>query len=138
MARREGNGVAGARVAAVLLLCALVQSAGMAADWTAARLVTVIETDYSFEPADLRFRAKTPYRLHLENRGAERHDFTAPEFFQTVELRNPDALEREQTSIGLQPGEQKDVYFVPRQSGRYTLRCADHDWAGMTGTIVVE
>ncbi len=36
------------------------------------------------------------------------------------------------------PGEAKDLYFVPRQSGKFPLICADHDWAGMTGDITVK
>jgi len=27
---------------------------------------------------------------------------------------------------------------VPRQAGRFPFICADHDWAGMTGDVVVE
>ena len=36
------------------------------------------------------------------------------------------------------PGEQKDLYLVPRQASRYPFACPDHDWAGMTGEIIVE
>jgi len=38
----------------------------------------------------------------------------------------------------LQPNEQKDLYFIARRPGQYDMRCADHDWAGMTGDITVE
>jgi len=38
----------------------------------------------------------------------------------------------------LQAGEQKDVYFTAKRAGRYPYICADHDWAGMTGVMVVE
>jgi plastocyanin len=40
--------------------------------------------------------------------------------------------------VVLQPKQQKDIFFVPRQPGRYALSCADHDWEGMVGDITVE
>jgi uncharacterized cupredoxin-like copper-binding protein len=107
-------------------------------DWTAAQLVTVIEVDYRFEPSDLGFRVAVRYRLHVENRGKELHEFTAPAFFKAVDLRNPEALNSDRTELVLEPGEQKDLYFIPRQPGRYPFRCADHDWAGMTGVIAIQ
>ena len=55
-----------------------------------------------------------------------------------MEIANPEALNPEGTEIVVQPGEKKDLYFVPRQAGRFPFICADHDWAGMTGDIVVE
>lgn len=121
-----------------VLVVALTLTAAHAADWSNAQLVTVVATNYRFEPAKLRFRAKVPYRLHLENRGGDFHEFTAPAFFKTVELRNPDALNAERTQVALQPGEQRDVYLIPRETGTYPFTCADHDWAGMSGEIVVE
>ena len=125
------------RIVAVLVV-ALTLTAANAADWSNAELVTVVATNYRFEPAKLRFRAKMPYRLHLENRGGDFHEFTAPAFFKTVELKNPDALNAERSQVALQPGEQRDVYFIPRETGTYSFTCADHDWAGMSGEIVVE
>jgi uncharacterized cupredoxin-like copper-binding protein len=126
------------RRTAAALLVALTLTSAHGADWSNAQLVTVVATDYRFEPAVLRFRAKVPYRLHLENRGRDFHEFTAPAFFKAVELKDPDALNAERTQVPLQPGEQRDVYLVPREAGTYVLTCADHDWAGMSGQIVVE
>jgi uncharacterized cupredoxin-like copper-binding protein len=77
------------------------------------------------------------YRLHLENRGKEIHEFTAPTFFAAAKLDNPEALNREHTEIVVQPGESKDVFFTPGAPGAYDLRCGDHDWAGMVGGITV-
>jgi uncharacterized cupredoxin-like copper-binding protein len=116
----------------------LLVAAAPSTDWTAAQLVTVIETDYRFEPPDLTFRVAVPYRLHVENRGKELHELTAPAFFKAVELRNPEALNSDRTELVLQPGEQKDLYFIPRQAGRYAFTCADHDWAGMTGVMTIQ
>jgi len=125
--------------ARVVLAVALgmVAVAAMAADWSNAQTVNVVTTEYGFTPNRLTFRAGTPYRLHLENKGKDTHEFTAPAFLQSAEIRNPDAVNADRTEILVNPGEQKDVYLVPRR-GRYPLSCADHDWAGMTGEIVVE
>ena len=107
-------------------------------DWSRAQTITVIATEYGFAPSRLTFRVGVPARLHLENRGTELHEFTAPAFLRTVELGNPDALNADRSEVVLQPGEQTDLSLVPRQAGRYPFICADHDWAGMTGEILVE
>jgi len=125
----------------VLLACALclgIAAAAEAADWSNAETITIVETEYGFDPSRLTLHAGSPYRLRFENRGKELHEFTAPAFLKAADLRNPDALNAERTEVVVQPGEQKDLYLVPRQTGRYPFACADHDWAGMTGEIVVE
>ena len=116
----------------------LVLAAAMSIDWASAETVAIIATEYRFDPSSLTFRIAVPYRLHLENRGKELHDFTAPAFFKSVHLRNPAAPNQVPTDIVLQPGEQRDLYFVPEQAGHYPFFCADHGWAGMTGEIVVQ
>jgi uncharacterized cupredoxin-like copper-binding protein len=47
-------------------------------------------------------------------------------------------LNADRTEIVVHPGEAKDLRFVGKKAGRYPLRCADHDWAGMTGDIIVK
>ena len=118
---------------------ALVMSAAAAGpDWSHAQSVTVVASEYQFVPNRLAFRRGVAYRLHVENPGKEMHEFTAPEFFKSATIRNPAALNPDRTEIELSPGAAKDLYFVPRQTGHFPLRCADHDWAGMTGEIVVK
>jgi uncharacterized cupredoxin-like copper-binding protein len=124
-----------ASMAAALVL---VLAAATPLDWSRAQTVTVVATEYGFAPSRLTFRVGVPYRLHLENRGKELHEFTAPAFLKTVKLGNPDALNADRIEMVLRPGEQKDLYLVPRQAGWYPFACADHDWAGMTGEIIVE
>ena len=124
-----------ASMAAALVL---ILAATTPPDWSGAQTITVVATEYRFAPSRLTLRVGAPSRLHLENLGTELHEFTAPAFLKTVELGNPDALNADRTEVILQPGEQKDLYLVPRQAGRYPFICADHDWAGMTGEIIVE
>jgi uncharacterized cupredoxin-like copper-binding protein len=98
--------------------------------------VTMI--DYKFVPGHLTFRHGVAYRLHLENHGKETHEFTAPTFFATAKIDNPDVLNRERSEVVMQPGDVKDVFLTPGKPGTYDLRCADHDWNGMIGGITVE
>ena len=132
---------------AALLVIALAASQGElvaadpptpAVDWSSAELVTVQMVEDRFIPNQLRFRHGVPYRLHLQNNGTEMHEFTAPEFFKAIVMRNPEVLEREQNEVLLHPNERKDVYFVAPKPGHYVLICADHDWDGMKGDIIVE
>jgi uncharacterized cupredoxin-like copper-binding protein len=119
------------------LMIAALPSAAVAADWSKAHKVTVVTVDYAFKPAELTFHVGTSYRLHLDNKGKETHEFTAPDFFKAIDMRNPDMTGADHTEIVIQPGQQKDFYFVAREAGSYDLRCSDHDWAGMTGHITV-
>ena len=107
-------------------------------DWSRAELVTVQMVEDRFIPNQFRFRHGVPYRLHLENNGSEMHEFTAPEFFKAIVVKNPEVLEREQNEVLLHPNERKDLYFVAPKPGHYALICADHDWDGMKGDITVE
>jgi uncharacterized cupredoxin-like copper-binding protein len=109
-----------------------------AIDWSRAEAVTVTMTEYRFVPNQLRFRRGAVYRLRLENVGSELHEFTAPAFLAAIDLRDPAVLAAGKNEIVVAPGKAKDVYFVARQPGDYALTCADHDWAGMTGTIAIE
>ena len=97
----------------------------------------VIAVDYRFEPNRLELRIGAPYRLRLVNRGREMHEFTAAAFFRVAEIGNPEVMNPDRTELVVQPGEQKDLYLMPRQAGSFPLSCADHDWAGMTGEIIV-
>jgi uncharacterized cupredoxin-like copper-binding protein len=121
---------------AVAALCPL-GSAFAAVDWSKARRITEAMVEYAFKPASLTFHQGVAYRLRLDNRGKETHEFTAPEFFQAIEMRDTKALNADHTEIVVQPGQHKDLYFVARQAGSFKLRCSDHDWAGMVGHITI-
>jgi len=100
--------------------------------------INLIMIDYKFVPEHLIFEHDLHYRLHLENHGKETHELTAPTFFATAKIDNPDVLNHERTEIVMQPGETKDVFLTPSKPGTYDLRCADHDWNGMVGGITVQ
>ncbi len=117
---------------------ALVPAAALATDWGKAKPVTVVAVEYRFEPSHLVFRRGAVYRLQVINKGHELHELTAPGFYAAIQLRDAKALNAEHTEIVLQPGEEKDLYFVAPRRGRFAMWCADHDWAGMTGDITVK
>lgn len=94
--------------------------------------------DYRFIPSHLTFQHDVHYRLHMENHGKETHEVTAPTFFATADIDNPDVLNRERSEVVMQPGEVKDLFLTPHKPGTYDLRCSDHDWNGMVGGITVE
>ena len=127
--------------AGALLFFALVSLAAPpagAVEWDKAQTVTVATSEFQFTPNELTFRRGVPYRLHLQNRGKEEHEFTAPAFIKSLRVRNPKVLNADRSEIVLQPGQATDFYFVAQKPGHYPLICADHDWAGMTGEITVE
>jgi uncharacterized cupredoxin-like copper-binding protein len=107
-------------------------------DWSSAQRVEIRMIEYEFVPSQLRFRRGLPYQLHFVNAGKEGHDFTAPDFFTSVQVKNTDALNGKGTFVFLQPGRTIDIYFVAQNVGLFAPRCADHDWAGMTATIVID
>src|SRR5215469_7686906 len=109
----------------------------VAAD-AAPQTLNVVMVDYRFEPDHLTFQHGQRYRLHLENHGTETHEFTAPTFFATAKIDNPEILNREHSEIVMQPGDAKDLFLTPGKPGTYDLRCSDHDWNGMVGGITVK
>jgi uncharacterized cupredoxin-like copper-binding protein len=135
--RLQRNGI---KILGALLVIplALANPGQAATDRPPAHTLTVTTTEYRFTPNKLVFKRGGAYRLHLENHGKETHEFTAPEFFKAVEIGDPAPLDPDRVEIVIHPGEAKDLDFVAKTAGRYKLRCSDHDWAGMTGRIVVK
>ncbi len=123
-----------------LLLCILAIPLGSVplAAVPQAEMIVVTMEDYDFTPSAIVLKHDVRYRLHLQNHGKETHEFTAPVFFRTAELENPDVLDADRTQVTVQPGESKDLFLTAHRPGAYDLRCADHDWAGMVGGITVE
>jgi uncharacterized cupredoxin-like copper-binding protein len=98
----------------------------------------LVMLEYKFVPNHLTFKHDVHYRLHMENHGKETHEVTAPVFFASASIDNPEVLNREHTEIVMQPGDSKDLLFTAHKPGTYDLRCSDHDWNGMVGGITVE
>src|SRR5258708_32863350 len=120
---------------AILLAIFAVPNAGFAAD--KAKVVPVVTSESKFTPNKPTFRRGIPYRLHVENRGKQLHEFNAADFFKTAKISNPAVLNPDKTEIVVRPGEAKDLNFIPKQAGHFRLRCPDHDWAVMTRPLTV-
>ena len=107
-------------------------------DWSQAIRVPIDLADYQFVPSRLTLQRGTVYRLHLHNIGKEMHEFTAPGFFAASLVQDAGKLANGGREVVLQPGASADVNVVPERAGHYELACADHDWEGMVGEIVVK
>src|SRR5579885_3350708 len=83
----------------VLLAAPLAQSAPKTVK------LDVLMADYRFEPDRLTFQRGVRYQLHLENKGKETHEFTAPVFLATAAIENPDILDNRRSELTLEPGE---------------------------------
>ena len=139
---------AGPEIAPPSIRAAYLQDAAArikAADWSKAATIEVGLDEFSFAPATLRFRAGQPVRLRLKNTGGFPHYFYSPAFFKAVAVKNVSSAKGEDTTpyrlaIKLEPGEQKDLYFVPVKKGTYGLECTvfGHARFGMTGKIRIE
>ncbi|MGB6502721.1 MAG: cupredoxin domain-containing protein [Xanthobacteraceae bacterium] len=133
-----GTAVMVRAVAQLCLLTIFALCLGAAAPEPVTVTVNMTMIDYKFEPDHLTLQHGVHYRLHLENHGKETHELTAPLFFATAKIDNPDVLNRERSEVVMQPGDVKDLFLSPGKPGTYDLRCADHDWNGMVGGITVE
>lgn len=99
--------------------------------------LTVVMVDNRFIPDKIEFRAGVHYRLRLENHSKDLHEFTAPEFFAAANVANRRLLANGGKEVVVQPHQTVVVDLVPRKAGEFSLTCADHDWDGMVGKIVV-
>jgi uncharacterized cupredoxin-like copper-binding protein len=117
-----------------------------AADWSKMETITVAMTDYAFNPASVVFRQGVPYKLVIQNKGSEKHYFTAELFFRAIATRklqsNTDGEVKAPyfSAIEVYPGRSLDLYFIPVKTGTYTLICTveGHEVMGMKGEIRIE
>jgi plastocyanin len=121
-----------------LLIALLLTLPAAAPDpWAHAQVVSVIMVDNRFQPDHLTFQAGQPYELHLENHGKDLHEFTAPTFLKAATIKDKHLLANGGTDIVVQSGKSVSVLLIAPPKGQYDLTCADHDWDGMVGGIVV-
>lgn len=117
-----------------------------AADWSKMETATVTMTDFVFTPANIVFRQGVPYKLVIENKGTQKHYFTAEGFFRAIATRklqsNSDGEVKAPyfSAIEVYPGRTLDLYFIPVAKGSYHLVCTveGHAEMGMKGEIRIE
>jgi len=116
------------------------------ADWSKMETMTVTMTDYAFNPAAVVLRQGVPYKLVIENKGTQKHYFTAENFFRGIATRklqsNTDGEVKAPyfSAIEVYPGRSLDLYFIPVKTGVYPLICTieGHADMGMKGEIRIE
>ncbi len=109
-----------------------------AVDWSKAETISLLLVDDRFVPDRLTLRHGVPYLIHMENHGQNLHEFTAADFLSSAILRDQGLLVNGGKEIVVQGGWAVDLYLVATRPGTFELSCADHDWAGMMGQIIVE
>ncbi|KAF0219652.1 MAG: hypothetical protein FD174_1907 [Geobacteraceae bacterium] len=116
------------------------------ADWAKMDTATVTMTEFAYNPPTLVFRQGTPYKLVIENKGTQKHYFTAESFFRSIATRklqsNTDGEVKAPyfSAIEVYPGRSLDLYFIPVRQGTYDLHCTmeGHAGKGMKGEIRIE
>jgi uncharacterized cupredoxin-like copper-binding protein len=100
--------------------------------------VTVLLSNFSFDPEHIRLQAGRPIRLRLVNESDGGHNFSAPAFF-TASSFPPGSSPPTDGTIEVASHQTVEVPLVPRQPGTYPLKCTHslHALFGMTGAIEV-
>jgi nitrite reductase (NO-forming) len=122
-------GLAALAVAVVLIAAIGAVTRGTGNDPSTGSVQIVME-DLRFTPNQLNAKVGLPLRVHLTNRGTERHDLNFPS------IHMP-GLEGVQSIV--EPGETRSVTLRFDQTGTHTFTCSlpGHAAAGMTGAVIV-
>ena len=114
-------------------------------NWSEAQSATVQLSEYQFEPSDLVFEVRAPYRLVLRNVGKGSHTFVSEGFFQAIaaqKLISPDGeiATPYLKTIEVPSQTEKELHFVAVRKGTYPLECSVllHDTFGMEGQISIQ
>jgi uncharacterized cupredoxin-like copper-binding protein len=115
---------------AVVLIAAIGAVTGGSGNDPAAGSAEIVMEDLRFTPNQLNAKVGLPLRVHLTNRGTERHDLNFPS------IHMP-GLEGVQSIV--EPGETRSVTLRFDQTGTHPFTCSlpGHAAAGMTGAVIV-
>jgi uncharacterized cupredoxin-like copper-binding protein len=116
-----------------------------AADWDTKETVTIDLAEMSFTPRDTVLKVGQPYVIEVVNKGTEKHEFTAEEFFKTIAFRKAEDASGEfkgpaPLEVEVFAGQSMELFLIPTEAGVYDLVCLieGHFEQGMFGTIAVE
>ncbi len=103
-----------------------------------AETITVLLSNFAFDPAYLRLKVGVPVRLHLANESNGGHDFSAPAFFAASSFP-PGTAAPPHGEVAVGSHKTIDITVVPGTPGVYRLECTHflHSLFGMHGTIEV-
>jgi plastocyanin len=119
--------------------CSARPSAGPAtSEISGGETVTVIMSNFSFDPDHVQLRVGQPVRLRLVNESNGGHNFSSPTFFAASTVA-PGSATSADGGIEVAAHQTVEIALIPRQPGTYQLRCTHtlHDLFGMTGAIEV-
>ncbi len=119
--------------------CSAQPSAGVhRADAPASDSVTVLLSNFAFDPEHIQLKSGMPVQLRFVNESNGGHSFSAPAFFAASSFP-PGTSAPEGGEIEVTSHQTVVLQLVPRQPGTYSLKCthALHDLFGMTGAIEV-
>jgi uncharacterized cupredoxin-like copper-binding protein len=115
-----------------------------AADWDTRKDVTIELAEMSFTPKDTILTVGQPYVITVINKGTEKHEFTAEDFFKSVAFRKAEDASGEfkapaPLEVEVFDGKTIELFLIPTEAGTYDLVCLieGHFEKGMFGTITV-
>jgi uncharacterized cupredoxin-like copper-binding protein len=115
-----------------------------AADWDTKETMTIDLAEMSFTPKDTVLKVGRPYILEVVNKGTEKHEFTAEDFFKTIAFRKAEDASGEfkgpaPLEVEVFAGKSIEVFLIPTEVGVFDLVCLieGHFEKGMFGTITV-
>jgi len=99
--------------------------------------VTVLLSNFAFDPEHIQLKSGMPVQLRLVNESNGGHSFSAPAFFAASSF--PGSSAPGSGEIEVASRQTVVVQLVPSQPGTYPLKCTQalHDLFGMTGAIEV-
>jgi uncharacterized cupredoxin-like copper-binding protein len=116
-----------------------------AADWDTMETLTIDLAEMSFTPKDTVLTVGQPYVIEVVNKGTEKHEFTAEDFFKTIAFRKAEDASGEfkgpaPLEVEVFAGESIELFLIPTEAGVFDLKCLieGHFEQGMFGTITVE
>lgn len=108
-------------------------------DGAAPARVHVELTSFRITPAAINLERGHRYILEIENGSGSSHDFTAREFFASVELSPEDQAKVQGGEIELEGHHSATIMLTPTRAGTFEFHCAHllHSTLGMRGEIHV-
>ncbi len=98
-------------------------------DWSATESVGLVCKDYRVRPESFAFEQGRAYRLRLSNPDEGLYYVVGEAFYKSIAVQKLVSAAGEETfpyyeAIALEPGQGKDLYFVPVQDGSFTVECS--------------
>lgn len=113
-------------------------------NWENLKTARITLGDREFNPPNFVFNRNVAYRLIIENHGNEVHTFAAPEFFESLAIREAISGREKIAAPGIaslvvDPGARVELIFIPVRLGTFPLVCTQpgHADAGMRGTLEI-